>query len=597
MSGDLKRKFAEVDEDPSSCSSSPLSSLPSPTSSEWESDGESNQSNRNQDFTTSVPTSPTNSSPIRSILKKPKWTCRQSNVCFDRVTEFLFPRCQGFTSVPSRGGATLGMISRHSALHRYTLTEHSMERQRRRKQRLRERLREERLEVLRHKLTAGGAMDLREADRLCMDQVLDEDIAVPISDTELEDWSFLHPYSSKQRQAMLRASGVKRIDREEKRQLHALRLSREKCGCDCQGFCEPETCACSLAGIKCQMDRSNFPCGCTKDGCSNPQGRIEFNAKHVQTHYIHTVTRLQLEKQMQEETLCQPDQKAFIPKEHQETPEDENLDQSHPQKNAQEKSCSFGYSAGEDCLPLTMPPSPAFHITSPVAAVEESSASSAVTEPTSSSTISEDSGIGGNSLVRQPMLEVDGRGQSFAFNLGVSKNQGHSAGSHSETTHIRQPHHPGISDTYSITLDSMGVVGPAPPEHTNGKQRSSVADYIDDNANQATSLFESSPLHDFPYISSHHIDYSSSGYMDLSLSSDSDLELFDTDYSSGPLHNSFKGHNHPDNFHHLQLLGSSNLPQYNESSTCLLESLIGLSEPNPELAYSFTENLLLEVMQ
>ena len=94
-------------------------------------------------------------------------------------------------------------------------------------------------------------MDQGEADRLTVEQVPEED--VPISDAELEDGGFLQPYSSRQRQALLQAAGVKRVDREEKRQLHALRLSREACGCDCQGFCEPETCACSLAGIKCQV--------------------------------------------------------------------------------------------------------------------------------------------------------------------------------------------------------------------------------------------------------------------------------------------------------------------------------------------------------
>lgn len=440
-------------------------------------------------------------------------------------------------------------------------------------------------------------MDQKEADRLCMERVLDEDIDVPISDTELEDWSFLHPYSSKQRQALLRASGVKRIDREEKRQLHALRLSREKCGCDCQGFCEPETCACSLAGIKCQMDRSNFPCGCSKDGCSNPQGRTEFNAKHVQTHYIHTVTRLELEKRTQEDTQCKPDQRTFIPKGHQETQEGEGLDQSNSQKNTHEKNCPFRYTTGQDGLALTWPPSTALHLSSEGAAVEESSSCHTSTESISLSDNCEDSDRGGKSLVGQPILEVKDRGLSFVFKLSGSKNEDHSVGSDGERTHIRQPHHSDSSDTYSITLDSMGVVGEFSPEHTNSQQRSSVSEYIDENANQDTSLFESNSLHDFPYISSHPMDYSSSCYMDLSLSSDSDLELFDTDYSSGPLHNSFKGHNHPDNFHHLQLLSSSNLPQYNESSTCLLESLIGLSEPIPELAYTFTENLLLEVMQ
>nr|KAG5707681.1 hypothetical protein BaRGS_003256 [Batillaria attramentaria] len=57
-----------------------------------------------------------------------------------------------------------------------------------------------------------------------------------------------------------------------------------------------ETCACSLAGIKCQVDRLSFPCGCTKDGCGNATGRIEFNPIRVRTHFIHTLMRLELER-------------------------------------------------------------------------------------------------------------------------------------------------------------------------------------------------------------------------------------------------------------------------------------------------------------
>ncbi len=67
-----------------------------------------------------------------------------------------------------------------------------------------------------------------------------------LSGVNLDDGSFLHPYPSKRRYAILKAAGVKKIDKDEKRQLHELRTSREDCGCDCQGFCEPETCSCSL---------------------------------------------------------------------------------------------------------------------------------------------------------------------------------------------------------------------------------------------------------------------------------------------------------------------------------------------------------------
>lgn len=84
-----------------------------------------------------------------------------------------------------------------------------------------------------------------------MDDIPEQDI--DISGANLEEGSFLQPYPPKRRYALLKAAGVKKIDKEEKRQLHELRISRENCGCDCQGFCEPETCGCSLAGIKCQV--------------------------------------------------------------------------------------------------------------------------------------------------------------------------------------------------------------------------------------------------------------------------------------------------------------------------------------------------------
>ncbi len=87
--------------------------------------------------------------PVRSILKGPKLAGTRSNVHFDQVTVFSFPRCQGFTSVPSRGGATLGMTWRHSTLHRYSVAEHALEQ----RHRHRERLREERFEAMKHKVS------------------------------------------------------------------------------------------------------------------------------------------------------------------------------------------------------------------------------------------------------------------------------------------------------------------------------------------------------------------------------------------------------------------------------------------------------------
>ncbi|XP_038574615.1 cysteine/serine-rich nuclear protein 1-like isoform X1 [Micropterus salmoides] len=573
MRGILKRKFAEVDDNPCySSSSPPSSSLSSPASSEWESDGESSPSDI-QDFTPHSPSSPTRL-PIRSTLKRPKLAGAKSNVRFDQVTVFSFPRCQGFTSVPSHGGATLGMTRRHSTLQIYTVEEHALEQRQRHRERLRERQREERFKALKHKLLTSGAINQREAERLTVDQIQDEDTDIHISDAELEDGSFLQPYSSKQRQALLQATGVKRIDREEKRQLHALRLSREACGCDCRGFCEPETCACSLAGIKCQVDRLNFPCGCTKDSCENTQGRIEFNSRGVQTHYIHTAMRLELEKRLQDETLSQEDQTGF----QEDLQEYVDQDEAHPVQSAQDKSCPFGFTMEEDDLPLTMPTTPSFHFIPERLVVEENSCSSNMTE---SSCSSSDSDAGGCLNGSQNLPEVDG-GLSCAVSICDSDNNNYSTCSQLQRS--------SNTSTYSTPNDSKGQL--TANTFTDNINWTSLSDYLDENANQSRDFFDNDSLEGFPNTPSPTVDYCSGRYVDLSLSSDSDLEFFHCDYTSGPLHSSFKLHRQPDAGCHLQLYSSVNLPQY-ESSTYLLESLIGLTEPSPEQGYAASNTKLL----
>lgn len=578
----LKRKFAEVEDNPCYSSSSPPSSLSSPASSEWESDGESSSSD-NQEFSPRSPSSPT-TSPIRSIIKRPKLGGAQSSVRFDQVTVFSFPRCQGFTSVPRRGGATLGMAQRHSALQRYTVAEHALERRQRRREKLRERRRQERFSALKHRLIISGAMDQQEADRLTVDQIPDEEGDFHISDAELKDGGFLTPYSSRQRQALLLAAGVKRIDREEKRQLHALRLSREECGCDCQGFCEPETCACSLAGIKCQVDRLNFPCGCTKDGCGNTRGRIEFDSRRVQTHYIHTVMRLELEKRLQDETLSRDERtETELPEEHVEY---EQQDEAHTAQKAQDKSCPFAFSMEEDGLSLTLPSTPSFHFIPERLVVEENSCSSDMTE---SSCSSSDSDAGRCLTGSENLPEVDG-GLARSLNICDSQNDNYSMCSQLMHMGEPSPRHNSNSPTHGTTTDSTGP--PTANTFTDNRSRTSLTDYLDENANQARDPFDSDSLEDFPNTPSPTVGYSSGRYMDLSLSSDSDLEFFDSDYPSGPVHSSFKGHRHPDSFGHLQLFRSVNLPEC-ESSTYLLESLIGLTEPSPEQVYSLTDNQFL----
>lgn len=103
-------------------------------------------------------------------------------------------------------------------------------------------------------LTKNGTVESVEADGLTLDDVSDEDIDV--ENVEVDDYFFLQPLPTKRRRALLRASGVHRIDAEEKQELRAIRLSREECGCDCRLYCDPEACACSQAGIKCQVSHT-----------------------------------------------------------------------------------------------------------------------------------------------------------------------------------------------------------------------------------------------------------------------------------------------------------------------------------------------------
>ena len=115
-------------------------------------------------------------------------------------------------------------------------------------------------------------------------------------DIAVDDYYFLQPVPTRQRRMMLRQAGIKKIDNVEKDECKDIRVSREVCGCNCRVYCDPATCLCSLSGIKCQVDRMSFPCGCTKEGCGNTAGRVEFNPMRVRTHFLHTLMRLDFDE-------------------------------------------------------------------------------------------------------------------------------------------------------------------------------------------------------------------------------------------------------------------------------------------------------------
>ncbi|XP_049880005.1 uncharacterized protein LOC126376542 [Pectinophora gossypiella] len=263
-------------------------------------DQDDNESNENQDTESAKSDSESIAqitTPQRSNLKRkiddetcnePQTKRRKENIKFDNVTVYYFPRAQGFSCVPSQGGSTLGMEWEHSHVQNFTLAEHALEQRRLHRQILQQ------LKSERHSLQGVALSSSEDSDT--------EEEASDISESELDldSYYFLQPVPTRQRRALLRAAGVRKIEGYEKDECRDIRTSREFCGCACKGTCNPETCSCSLAGIKCQVDRLNFPCGCTRDGCANTTGRIEFNPVRVRTHFIHTLMRVGLEKKNEE---------------------------------------------------------------------------------------------------------------------------------------------------------------------------------------------------------------------------------------------------------------------------------------------------------
>lgn len=230
----------------------------------------------------------------------PAKRCRhRKTVGFDSVTVYYFQRMQGFTCVPSQGGSTLGMSPMHVEKRTFSLRQHAHERRR---------LHFGDVDCsntsssssLSPDDTAGSSSSAGDSVYQGGNSTLGagEDTAEEdVGDDEGEPLSYLQPVPTRQRRALLRASGVRKIDALEKEECRDIRASREFCGCACKGRCLPETCSCSIAGISCQVDRLSFPCGCTQEGCGNTSGRTEFNPVRVRAHFLHTLMRLEFEKQ------------------------------------------------------------------------------------------------------------------------------------------------------------------------------------------------------------------------------------------------------------------------------------------------------------
>lgn len=242
-----------------------------------------------------------NSSLDRPISSNPTKKVKRS-VLFDTVTVYHFTRSQGFSSVPTQGGSTLGMKKKHFLQRKLSVDMFEEVRRRSRREILlkirfdRERRKTQlcnRLPCSSNSSSSSSSSETRASDS-------DEDSITDcsdISDSELESENciFVQPLGVKVRRSLLRASGVNRIDPKEKKECKRIRDSRSRSGCSCVNQCIPGLCECSNLGVNCHVDRHDFPCGCHSQGCRNPQGRTEFDSRMVKLHLVDTLLKEDLD--------------------------------------------------------------------------------------------------------------------------------------------------------------------------------------------------------------------------------------------------------------------------------------------------------------
>ncbi|XP_068094734.1 cysteine/serine-rich nuclear protein 1-like isoform X2 [Hyperolius riggenbachi] len=557
MSGLLKRKYEAVEDDSTySSSSSPSSSA---TSSGGESDDEYNYSPRPiiRDYT-----------PV-SILKKAKLE-KKNKVQFDQVVVFYFQRCQGFTSVPSRGGCTLGMRRKHSYSQQFTMEEFFAEQLTRRREKLKARLKEEKLLALKNMYTMNGTIESEKANNLSIDDICDEDI--DMTNAEIEDGFSPRMYPPKKRRALLKAEGIKKIDKTEKHELNEIRKSREQCGCDCQDFCDPETCICNLAGIKCQRDHSTFPCGCTKDCCGNPTGRVEFNSSRVQTHFIHTVMKLELEEKNQNhEGQDEPEEtcsEQLDTLESSSVEDNDDDDQEEVDDRMVPTTATTNSSSSDDS-------SSSYHFNMDLEPGNENSCSSDTTDSSSSSSQSESS-EGPYELASsdksQPDFEEDYLARILHFNDSEYEENSSDCQDNLSFFHSTD----FFCDKVYESLYS--------PEKSDSLLN--ISKCMDENANQGANCFsdngvsvagstDSTVTQGEPLLKN---------YMDISLSSETFDLPDEADYNFGNLYNSLSEY---DNFGSQQCLLTfvPGFPPSMDTTANFLESLISSSESSGDNQY------------
>ncbi|NXS15563.1 CSRN1 protein, partial [Mystacornis crossleyi] len=562
MSGVLKRKYEELGDDSTYCSSSSCSPLSSSASSGWDTDEENSRGEPKPSSALTSSFTPT------SILKKSK-RLKKNNVEFDRVTVFYFPRCQGFTSVPSRGGCTLGMVSKHSSSRQFTLAEFSKEQENVRRGKLEEKLKEEKLEALKWKCTqANVGVSAEHQPTVSCAGHLHSGIIPLYSISELYfSGYFLRMPAQLYLGSLIPYSGHRSLPQCRVWRLGVAEVGAHGCSMCVFGFVLPGSILILSLGFSlCQMDHTSFPCGCTKDGCGNTEGRIEFNQARVQTHFIHTIMKLELEKQQQSSEKVAEAEPPF-------------------RERLPPLGCAAGKGSLEECA---VPLAPAFQFSPDLEALGENSCSSDMTDSSISSHPSEDLEEPYESLPSdksQSDVDDDGLARILHFN-----------DSDAEEESGRGQDDLGCFHPTDFFIEDHGSEAKPVPGHL-----SHLSECLDENANQDSGGLLEDAAHGrcdgLSCCASSSTEPCSKSYADLSLSSDS-LDFFQSfsDYNLGPLYNSLKEYENLDNFSALQfqLPNFPGFPQAGDQGSCFLESLIGLSESVPETPAPFTDNQLLE---
>ncbi|KAI6230454.1 Cysteine/serine-rich nuclear protein 3-like protein [Aphelenchoides fujianensis] len=212
-------------------------------------------------------------------LRSPKLPKR---VGFGGVKVFHFGWALSYDTVPSTGGMPLGMELEHHDVSQFdSPTDYQRER------------------TLERTVSEVAVLDKcsnRKRAKRGLDSTaaMDTTGADPLNTTVAGGAAHNYVARSKNARKQLASSQNIAVDKRVADECMRIIASRQQtAGCSCRnGVCRPNTCTCAQDGIECQVDRLEFPCGCSASGCGNPEGRKEFDAAAVHSHFLETQKRL-----------------------------------------------------------------------------------------------------------------------------------------------------------------------------------------------------------------------------------------------------------------------------------------------------------------